>query len=160
MIIKISVLTGKPYFCGGFDTESEEGRLWIVIKTIQDILEDFARQDKIVVGLTGLALGIDQEFAQICLTKGLKYQVYLAYDDMDKNWKSLPDTTAKRYRNLLDKSENTIIMAEGAFSPKKILNQKIKVVRESDVIIRVDSKLPNKNQTIRSLLNNKIVIDI
>lgn len=159
-IVKVSVLTGKPYFCGGFDTESADGRLCVVIRAIQNILEDFSKQDKIVIGLTGLALGIDQEFAQICLSKGLVYQVYLAYDGMDKNWKNLPDTTAKRYQDLLDRSENTIVMAEGAFSPKKILQQKIKIVRESDVIIRVDSKLPNKNQTIRSLLKTKTVIDI
>ena len=151
-VIKISVYGPKPYSMGGHNLSSESCP---IRNAIQDIVDDLQDQDKILIGLTGLSLGLEQDFAYICLQNKIPYNVYLSHDTQERSWADLPEELLKKYQDLLDEAENHTIINTGAFSPKKALNRQLRVMKDSDYIIYVSGFLPIKNDKLLALLCEK-----
>lgn len=156
-IVKVSILGPKPYSLGGHDYQNH---IYSHIKTqIREVLNQFHRNDKIVIGLTGLSLGLEQEFANICKQQGITYNVYLSHDNPTKSWEDLPNVIMQ-YHNMLQTSNTSIDVSNGSYSPKKCLQRQLRILKDSDCVIYVSGFLPIKNDKIQAMLNTKQTIII
>jgi len=161
-IVKISILGPKPYSLGGHDASGELRSK--IQKSISFILDGLEKEDKVVLGLTGLSLGLEQDFAQICKDKGISYNVYLSHDSVDAQWEHLPSNICEKYNELLENAHSSIVLDDGGYSPKKIVHRQLRILKDSDIVIYVSGFLPQKNERIKDSLVEKgsalITIDL
>jgi len=135
-IIKVGIIGPKPFGLGGYDNNTYR----LKIKTsIQNLFKSLMKEYT-VVGITGLGLGIEQDFVQLCIDNSIEYVVYLPYNEQEKYWSHLSPDVIKNYTYYLDQALNIIQLDDGKFSPKKILHKKKKILNESDYIICVSHK--------------------
>ena len=134
----IGIIGPKPYFLGGHDSDNPTRDATIV--TINQIVSDLAAQYDNLVGLTGLDLGTDQDFARICIKNEVPYYCYLSHESQEKLWGGLGDQVLETWNELLLKAKSCISIAEGNFSPKKVSSRKMAIINSSNVIIYVKPK--------------------
>lgn len=156
-VIKISLFGPKPYSMGGHDLTKDQAQ---IINKINKIITSLQSNDNVIVGLTSLSLGIDQVFAQLCLEKDIPYNVYAAHDNLEKLWTDLPETFGTQFQYLYDNANNIINVNAGPYSPKKVFQNQLKVLKDSDYVIYVSGFIPIKHETIQATLNNKQVFVI
>lgn len=93
---------------------SKPGRDWTRIKLVAGAvwLRD---QCSTVTGLSGMALGVDQWWAQSVLDAGLKLGAYLPCPDQDARWY---DTDRKRWAVLLEQADHRHVTAAAYTGPQ------------------------------------------
>lgn len=98
------VITGhRPPELGGYDANSiADG----VRSRLADILRAKAQVDAELVVATGLGLGAEQLGAEAAVEAEIPYIAVLAFPDPDSVW---PDSSRRRFRELLDGAEHVII---------------------------------------------------
>ena len=132
-IVKIGIIGPKPYLIGETDTVSRDK-----IRTgIGQILSDLKKEYPTLLGLTGLDLGVEQDFAVACSYYDIDYYCYVAYAQIYEGWNKLPESVTENYLKLLNSSVGYTILSEGKFSPKKNFSKKLKIISQSDFIIYV-----------------------
>lgn len=144
--VKVGVVGLRPYFIGGHDANNE------VRNTINAFIYTYLsglRDNKTVVGLTGLGLGVEQDFARICYDLNIDYYAYLPYVDQEQRWKYLPAEIIKEYNFLLKNALHTEIISDGNYSPHKNLVKTQKIIENADHIIWVQNK---RTSTVNNLL--------
>jgi uncharacterized phage-like protein YoqJ len=135
-MIKIGILGPRSFSIGGHDSNNPI-RMFIKNK-IRQILNSYNKQNKDVCGLTGLDIGVEQDFAEICLDLNIPYYHYVAYTNID--WSNIPNANEK-YQHLSSNSHDKSIIGIGNYSPKKIKHKKRKIIDDSDIVILISSKL-------------------
>lgn len=131
---KVGIIGAKPFTLGSQDFEAP---CRIDIRKALDTIftEVIGSQDIVVSGITGLNIGIEQDFALSCLENRINYIVYLPFADQKKLWIDYPNTFQNKYEDLLDKADHVNTINKGDFSPRKILLQNKKLISDSDIII-------------------------
>lgn len=158
--VKVGIVGLRPYFIGGHDTDND------VRNTINSFIYAYLatlQEQQTIMGMTGLGLGVEQDFARICYDLNIDYYVYLPYHDQEQRWKYLPVDIVREYNFLLKHALHSEIISDGNYSPHKNLIKTKKIVENSDHIIWVQN---HKTSTINSLLaesfkkESKIVYEI
>lgn len=162
-MLRIGILGPRPYFIGGHD-EKDLDRTKIK-KIIDRILQDYLNQGFKLFGLTGLDLGVEQDFAQSCIDNNVLYQVILSHEKPQDKWANLTEDIVKKYNFLIRKSKKVITVNKGPYSPKKNQDKNSFISNESDiVIIVINSELKNKNQKdleyLQKLAKQIIIVNI
>lgn len=158
---KISILGPKSWSIGGHDIDHPIRQ--IIRQKIDKFLDTLITDNKVIIGLTGLSLGVEQDFAIALIAKNIDYKVYLPYLDQENYWENLPKCVHEKYAELLKKAINVVNLFDGHYSPKKNVNKKHKIIKESDIIIFVTMKNTHSSyeDTInKAELSNKIVYNI
>ncbi len=140
-VLRVGVLGPRPSNLDGHDPQNAK-RVFIR-NEICKILSEYQKRYKAIVGLTGLALGVEQDFAQVCIDCRIDYVTYLPYAEQENGWEKLGTNVLTHYQSLLNKSHQVLSVAEGKYSPKKIIAKKQKIIKDSDVMIFVDCGLFN-----------------
>lgn len=97
------IVTGhRPPELGGYDPNPVADG---VRTRLAEIIRAKAEVDPDVVVVTGLGLGAEQLGAEAAAEVGIPYVAVLPFPDPDAVW---PDATKKRFRDLLDKAEETV----------------------------------------------------
>jgi kynureninase len=160
-LVKVGIIGPRSYSLGGHDP-SGDIRLGLSYQ-INNIFKKLSDDDKIILGLTGLSLGVEQDFARLCFENNIQYNVYLSHDNQEKQWRDLPCHILEEYDKLINNSKSCINISDGNYSPKKHIQKQIKILKESDIIIWISGTFPFKNEKIQTLLNDKkantIVLD-
>lgn len=151
-ILKIGIIGPRPFGLGGHDTANPI-RSNINTK-IRDILAQKQKEYPLTVGKTGLNIGVEQDFAQICLDLQIDYDVYLPYPSMTARWEQLP-SIVKDYEFLLSKALNVTTLSEGQYSPKKVWIKNAHIIKESDFVIYVNNVLKKKCELLDMLKSLK-----
>jgi uncharacterized phage-like protein YoqJ len=138
-IYKIGILGSKPCGIGGHDCNNEIRAK--IKEKIESILIDLKSQYPILLGLTSLSLGVEQDFARICLDNNISYNVILPYPNQNDFWHKLPLHVMDTYNDFFSKALNIKTLSDGSYSPKKHINRKKYIISESDMIIYVPNKL-------------------
>jgi len=138
-IIKVGIISPRTYSLGGHDVASKE-RVHMKEQIVR-ILKSLIRPEHILIGLTGLSIGVETDFAEICLEQKMDYITYLAFSDITSRWRKLPESYQIQYSNLLNKSLNNILLAEGLYSPRKIFRQQLRIAHDADVLILVNTPM-------------------
>lgn len=136
-LIKVGIIGPRPYFLGGHDINNEIRQN--LRQQISSILKKLSNEHGIIVGITGLSAGAEQDFALTCLENKIDYYVFLPYECNDKG-KSPPNESMKLYSKLLDHSVDTVILYDGKYSPQKNIDKNLYIIDNSDYLIYVKSK--------------------
>lgn len=150
-ITKIGIVGPRPYFIGGHDPDNDI-RTFIRL-SITEILDKLVL-NKTLLGLTGLNIGVEQDFASVCYNMGVDYCVYLPYNEQEDRWKYLPPETTIEYNFLLSKALKQEIISEGSYSPHKNLLKIYRIIADADEIIWIrNKKVTMINSEIDKLIN-------
>lgn len=156
---KIGIIGPRSYMLGGHDYNNE---LRISLRSkFTNILNNLSNQKIPLLGFTGLGLGCEQDFAIACFERNIEYIGMLPFQKQEAAWKDLP-IVQKVYKELIDNSKHYIVLEDGGYSPKKILNKYKKIIEISDIIILVQTKKYLTSRSVLDCLNNKtlIIIDV
>lgn len=83
-------------------------------------------------GITGMALGWDQDFALACYELGIPYTAAVPFEGQESQW---PLRSKRIYKWLMNRADDVIIVCPGEYSPSKMLKRNIWMVDESDHIL-------------------------
>jgi hypothetical protein len=157
-VLKVGVVGLRPYFIGGHDPDND------IRKHIKYSMYTYLEKlkDCTVLGLTGLGIGIEQDFAVVCSSLAIDYYAYLPFAEQESRWKYLPTNTIPNYLKLLNKAIGHECVSEGNYSPHKNILKTLKVISSSDHIIWVHNKrLTNLTEVNNAILNsNKTIYEI
>lgn len=154
---KIGVLGPRSFSLGGHDINNDCRKK--LRNNISNIINRYKRDDVQILGVTGLGLGVEQDFALCCKANDINYIGILPFPDQEKRWVDLPGVI--ELYDMLDKSAlNTITVGDGNYSPKKILYKDLKIIEASDIIICVVSNIYQLRQEIYDLIEkiNKMIV--
>lgn len=84
--------------------------------------------------ITGMALGVDHWAAMICLLKGIPYLAAVPFVGQEMAW---PESARKRWRYLLGRAAEVVLVSEGAYSPAKMQRRNEWMVDHCDVLLAV-----------------------
>jgi len=155
-VVKIGVIGPKPYSIGGHD--SEDGLRLYLCDKIKKVLLQY-KDTASVLGLTGLAIGIESDFASQCDKLDIDYNVYLPYEDMTSQWEKLPGIT-EEFNKLLKNALNVQVLSDGGFSPRKIWQKNNLIINQCHVLIYVRNNLRIECSSLQlaQKLNKKVII--
>lgn len=127
-----------PKACSTGGHNSQDDLRVAIYQRMLAILSEYL--DEPTVGLTALSAGVEQDFARACTSVGIDYNVYLPFSDQENRWSKIP-AVSEEYRILLEGALNVRQLAEGSFSPKKILAKDRKIIADSNILIVVRGSL-------------------
>lgn len=128
--IKIGVFGPKPFFSSGHDYNRNRER---VITAIEKKIKNLQKENFQVIGLTGIDIGVEEDFMEFCMKNKVPYYCYCTYELDPKMWTKLPGKYEKM-QELIEKSDRKVLVGTGKYSPKKTLEKIKKIVSEADII--------------------------
>lgn len=134
-VVKVGIIGPKPCFIGGHDLDNEIRSY--IYKQLDTILLSYLEQKMVVIGITGLELGIAQDFAHVCIDRNISYIAYLPYESQESQWKGLSSDITESYQKLLKSADKIVKVSEGGFSPRKIIRKNHKIICDVDHLILV-----------------------
>lgn len=153
-VYKLGVINTKPVFIGGHDLNNPiRIKLRKQIKKIIDTL--LLDKDRAIIGITGLSLGLEQDFAISCVENNIDYIAYIVNENEEELWKDLPVSIREQYKNLYSKAHEIIsIGSKNTYSPKENLLKMEKIIRDCDGIIILQTEY-QKDNLISKKYNDK-----
>lgn len=105
--MRVMVTGHRPPRIGGYQTPNPTEQ-W-VRSAINEILQGLLRKGVDVEGITGMALGTDQIFAEECIRLGIPFIAALPTVGQEKRW---PSESQARYHRLLKQASQIVIVDE------------------------------------------------
>lgn len=97
-------------------------------------LDKTLREIKPEKAISGMALGIDQWAANICINLNIPFIAAIPFLGQEGKW---PKESQKIFHTLLKKASEQIIVCDGAYSPEKMQIRNQWMVDHSDLVIAV-----------------------
>lgn len=97
-----------------------------------EVAMDWMQVQSIARGITGMALGWDQDFALACFELGIPYTAAVPFDGQESAW---PDKSKRIYRWLMNRAAEVTIVSPGEYSSAKMLKRNIWMVDECDHLL-------------------------
>jgi len=82
--------------------------------------------------ISGMALGYDSYFANICIKLNIPLVAAIPFEGQEKMW---PEKSKKIYQSLLQKASEKIIVCEGGYSAYKMQIRNEYLVNNSDILL-------------------------
>jgi uncharacterized phage-like protein YoqJ len=146
--MKITFLGHRQQDLGGF----EENQLQKAIKA--QIETTLLSLNKPIL-LTSMMLGIEMWAAEIAHKHGISYHVYVPFDNFHARW---PFPTRKLYSELLKHAKKKVIIDDGIFDYKKMVQKDVQLVTDAKVIYSLYKDTPSLLK--KALKDGKEVINI
>lgn len=103
--MKVMVTGHRPPGIGGYDTPNATEQ-W-VRSMLREILAGLKGREDDLVGVTGMALGTDQIFAEECVRLGIPFVAALPFKDMGSRW---PASSQLRLQELLKQAREVVVV--------------------------------------------------
>ncbi len=140
--MKLGITGHRPHRLGGHDPENP------VIRRIEHnlicILTSLKTHGYAVIGLTGMALGVDQAFARACLSTQTPYHAYIPLPEQPNRW---PDSSRAVYRDLLTHAAQQHLTAAHVDSDQDVrralLDRNSDIARDAQAAIAVWDGTPS-----------------
>jgi uncharacterized phage-like protein YoqJ len=87
-----------------------------------------------LVGISGMALGTDQWFAELCVRNDVPFIAHLPFVGQEQKW---PAASQRDYRCLLDLAQSVVICSPGGYHPDKMWARNSRMVKDGDYGIAV-----------------------
>jgi uncharacterized phage-like protein YoqJ len=114
---------------GGYGQENHPGRCWIREQIRAALIEH-----KPLYGITGMALGVDTDFAHVCIDQGIPYVAAIPFVGQERVWR--PDAQTM-YRKLLGLAHEVVVVSEGAYERWKMLARNEWTVDHCNLLLAV-----------------------
>lgn len=125
----IVAFTGhRPDKLGGYETPNPTQR-WVCWCLHDELLA--LKPDQTI---TGMAQGVDQWAAAICLNNNIPYIAAIPFVGQESMW---PAAAQSRWRYLLGRAVETVVVCEGAYAPAKMQKRNEWMVDHCDVLLAV-----------------------
>lgn len=96
----------------GGDYSDNPTRKWVKY-VLNHILENI----KPAYAYSGMAIGVDTDFAELCLEKGIPLAAVIPFSGQSNRW---PAESQRNYWNILKKVKEKIVVCEPGFAPWKM----------------------------------------
>lgn len=93
--------------------------------------------------ITGMALGVDQWMAELCLMKSIPYVAAIPHDGQDSIW---PPYSKAKYQHLVLHAQAAYVISPGAYEPKKMHIRNRWMVDSAEAVIAVWNGSPGGTQ--------------
>lgn len=138
--MKIGITGHRPHLLhGGFYAKTTHFHQEKIEKALLDVIEEelgwrayFCDITGEVEGLTGMAAGTDQWFADSCNKIGIPFTAYIPCKNQDKLW---PERAQMEYRNLLRSARKVIYTSDEEFTPGCLHKRNEAIVKDCDILI-------------------------
>lgn len=118
----------KLTYFGGYDTNNIK---YDPLKNeIRNALIDF----KVEKAISGMALGIDQIAAEICVELGIPFTAAVPFIGQENAW---PELSRIKYRELLAKAVEVVVVSEGGYAASKMQVRNQYMCDHCDLLIAV-----------------------
>lgn len=108
----IVAFTGhRPDKLGGYDADNP------VAKAVKQALRAKLRKLAPAKAITGMALGVDQLAAEVCIEMNIPFIAAIPFKGQECKW---PKRAQEHYNYLLTFAHEAIIVCEGEYSPRKM----------------------------------------
>lgn len=125
----IMAVTGhRPDKLGGWHLPNQ------IFDFVRNAIKEAFLANKPEYVLTGMALGVDQWAAEVCVELGIKFIAAIPCNDQDKLWPAYSRTV---YANLLGKSHAAYVITPGAYSKDKMHTRNKWMVNNSHKLLAV-----------------------
>lgn len=154
MVVKIALFGPKPYFLDGHNAENKlRDSIRDQIRSILHRIRQECGEDTVIVGVTGLNIGVEQDFASICRENNIEYMVLSAHEEEHARLPQIPGLS-ETYHDLLTHCLNHRILSPGSFTNRKQGVRNKQMVNMADIVIVVDYPKHSKytNKTILELV--------
>jgi|ERR1700723_4018163 len=101
-----------------------------VCKSLDKVLTDLKPEKAI----SGMALGIDQWAASICIKLGIPLIAAIPFVGQEKTW---PESSQRIYNNLLSKAAEVVIVSDGEYSALKMQRRNEFMCDQCDILIAI-----------------------
>lgn len=118
----------RPNNLGGYKTPNPTFR-WICWRLREEL--EALKPDR---AITGMALGVDQWAAAICLDKGIPYIAAVPFVGQKKTW---PAASQRSYHLLLESAAEVVTVCKGEYAPEKMQRRNEWMVDHCDKLIAV-----------------------
>ena len=129
--MKVMITGHRPNKLGGYSKDNK-----IAKKVRSQILSLLNNLNELVpvTGITGMAIGSDQYFAESCLDLEIPYISYVPFEGQDNLW---PTPVREQYHFLLSQSIDIIKVSDGNYTPKKMRMRNMAMSDNADLAIAV-----------------------
>src|SRR3990167_8058668 len=128
-MLKTMITGHRPNKIGGYNKITPL-RAW-VRKSILDVLTELDKREP-VTGMSGMALGADQDFAEACITRKLPFIAAIPFVGQESMW---PPESQSWYQYLLGIAREKVIVCEGSYQAWKMQKRNQYMVDWCDVVI-------------------------
>jgi len=112
---------------------------------ISDLIDD-NRPD---IAISGMAIGTDQLFAEICIKRGIPIHAYIPFSGQENRWSA---QAQKRYREMLTHCEKKIVVCD-TFSMSSYQSRNVAMVEASTRAIAVWNRHPGGTKNCIKVLD-------
>ena len=135
---KVVSITGhRPDEFGGY----EDNVIHSLVKESLAAAFHMVKPTKVIVGM---ALGVDQWAAEVCIKLGIPFEAAIPFLGQESIW---PAPSKERYFELLAKAESKTIVCEGAYAPWKMQKRNEYMVNNSQLLVAVFDDTKEKGGT-------------
>lgn len=129
---KIMVTGHRPQRLGGY-TASNPTRDW-VLEQLLDILYRTKGKHPDIEAISGMALGVDQWFAQCAMVEDIPYHAYVPFVGQESRWNKV---SKDWYKTLLSRAKSTVIVSPGSYAAWKMHKRDKRMVKDANFHIAV-----------------------
>jgi uncharacterized phage-like protein YoqJ len=126
--MRVAFTGHRPEKIGGYDRDNPTRR---AIKSVL-AAELSALPQTDLICLSGMALGFDQDAAEVCYSLGIPYIAVVPFAGQEKVW---PLASRKHYETLLERAASVVTVCEGGYAPFKLQKRNEYLVDNSDLLI-------------------------
>lgn len=151
---KIGILGPKCFTLDGHDIHNPV-RTSLRLK-LSRILQEEKSKHHDLVGLTGLNIGTEQDFAIACKELSIPYISIIAFDKMESMWEDI-EINKQIFKELKESSEYIISLNDPGYSPKKINHKNKQIIEMSNILIYVRTELFPVNKLLLDSIKIPVV---
>jgi len=137
--MKIAVTGHRPNKLGSeyinkFDIEHMYENYGPISKTMFNEIEKYLKYKGCTTGICGMAIGIDQIFAHVCLHLGIPFIAAVPCDNQASKW---PTPTRMWYDYLISRAVEVINVSPGPYAPWKMQKRNQWMSIETDEVLAI-----------------------
>ena len=126
--MNLAVTGHRPDKIGGYSLQS------LLRKKVRKAISDKIKEIKPDYGLTGMALGVDQDFADICIQLGIPFVAIIPFKGQELAW---PSASQEHYNFLLSKAHDKLIVTPGGYQAWKMHKRNEELVHQCHELLAV-----------------------
>lgn len=125
--MRVAVTGHRPQHLGGFESCEIHTKVKLALRQTLQALP-------VSLAYSGMALGVDQWFAEICTELRIPWIACIPCENQDKMW---PSESKGRYHALLKYAADQIVVSPGPYAAWKMQTRNCYMVDNCDVLIAV-----------------------
>jgi uncharacterized phage-like protein YoqJ len=118
----------RPPKIGGYSTPNPTYNY--IVEALRTILKELKPEK----ALSGMALGVDQMAAEVCIELGISFDAIIPHEGQENQW---PAKARERYLKLVSVAASTEIVSEGGYAAWKMQVRNQWLVDHCDLLIAV-----------------------